>query len=55
MVEVEGWKERTTVEDMDLAVRASLAGWKFLYVGNVKVLITSDMEVLRLEQRNCIE
>ncbi|RWW00783.1 hypothetical protein GW17_00036219 [Ensete ventricosum] len=36
MVAVEGWKERTTVEDMDLAVRASLAGWKFLYVGGVK-------------------
>lgn len=23
-----GWKERTTVEDMDLAVRASLRGWR---------------------------
>lgn len=36
--EVGGWKDRTTVEDMDLAVRASLKGWKFLYVGDVKVL-----------------
>ncbi|XP_064943433.1 probable glucomannan 4-beta-mannosyltransferase 4 isoform X1 [Musa acuminata AAA Group] len=35
--EVGGWKDRTTVEDMDLAVRASLKGWKFLYVGDVKV------------------
>ena len=35
--EAEGWKERTTVEDMDLAVRASLRGWKFVYVGDVKV------------------
>ncbi|RRT63913.1 hypothetical protein B296_00009667 [Ensete ventricosum] len=35
---VGGWKDRTTVEDMDLAVRASLKGWKFLYVGDIKVL-----------------
>lgn len=35
--EAEGWKERTTVEDMDLAVRATLQGWKFVYVGDVKV------------------
>ncbi|XP_010278246.1 PREDICTED: glucomannan 4-beta-mannosyltransferase 2-like [Nelumbo nucifera] len=32
-----GWKDRTTVEDMDLAVRASLKGWKFLYVGDLQV------------------
>jgi hypothetical protein len=25
------------VEDMDLAVRAMLQGWKFLYVGDIKV------------------
>ncbi|KAJ6693020.1 hypothetical protein OIU79_014704, partial [Salix purpurea] len=31
--EAGGWKDRTTVEDMDLAVRASLRGWKFLYLG----------------------
>jgi len=36
--EAGGWKERTTVEDMDLAVRASLKGWKFVYVGSLKVL-----------------
>ncbi|KAG1334459.1 Glucomannan 4-beta-mannosyltransferase 9 [Cocos nucifera] len=35
--EAGGWKDRTTVEDMDLAVRASLKGWKFLYVGDIKV------------------
>ncbi|CAI0442456.1 unnamed protein product [Linum tenue] len=34
--EVGGWKDRTTVEDMDLAVRAGLKGWKFLYLGDVK-------------------
>ncbi|KAK8931352.1 putative mannan synthase 4 [Platanthera zijinensis] len=35
--EAGGWKDRTTVEDMDLAVRAGLKGWKFLYVGDIKV------------------
>ncbi|KAJ1253918.1 hypothetical protein BS78_04G292700 [Paspalum vaginatum] len=32
-----GWKERTTVEDMDLAVRASLRGWRFVYAGDLDV------------------
>ena len=39
--EVGGWKDRTTVEDMDLAVQASLKGWEFLYVGDLKVWILS--------------
>ncbi|KAK4478668.1 hypothetical protein RD792_014159 [Penstemon davidsonii] len=34
-----GWKDRTTVEDMDLAVRASLRGWKFLFVGDLWVSV----------------
>ncbi|CAD6337133.1 unnamed protein product [Miscanthus lutarioriparius] len=34
--EAGGWEDRTTVEDMDLAVRAGLKGWKFIYVGDVK-------------------
>ncbi|XP_060180091.1 probable xyloglucan glycosyltransferase 6 [Lycium barbarum] len=33
-----GWLERTTVEDMDVAVRAHLCGWKFIYVNDVKCL-----------------
>ncbi|KAH7670495.1 Xyloglucan 6-xylosyltransferase protein [Dioscorea alata] len=33
-----GWLERTTVEDMDIAVRAHLAGWKFIYLNDVKCL-----------------
>nr|GMC87229.1 glucomannan 4-beta-mannosyltransferase 9-like [Ipomoea batatas] len=33
--EAGGWNHRTTVEDMDLAVRASLRGWKFLYIGTL--------------------
>ncbi|XP_049354987.1 glucomannan 4-beta-mannosyltransferase 9-like [Solanum verrucosum] len=35
--EAGGWKDRTTVEDMDLAIRAGLKGWKFVYVGDLKV------------------
>ncbi|CAN6199921.1 unnamed protein product [Urochloa humidicola] len=35
--EAGGWKDRTTVEDMDLAVRATLKGWKFVYVGEIRV------------------
>lgn len=35
--EAGGWKDRTTVEDMDLAVRASLKGWKFVYLGSLQV------------------
>ncbi|KAL5220717.1 hypothetical protein ABZP36_025430 [Zizania latifolia] len=31
-----GWMERTTVEDMDIAVRAHLNGWKFLYLNDVE-------------------
>ncbi|KAH9706356.1 putative xyloglucan glycosyltransferase 6 [Citrus sinensis] len=33
-----GWLDRTTVEDMDIAVRAHLCGWKFVYVNDVKCL-----------------
>lgn len=40
--EAEGWKERTTVEDMDLAVRATLQGWKFVYIGDLKVCVYSS-------------
>ena len=41
--EAGGWKDRTTVEDMDLAVRASLKGWKFLYLGSLKVYLVSPL------------
>lgn len=33
-----GWLERTTVEDMDIAVRAHLNGWKMIYLDDVRVL-----------------
>jgi cellulose synthase/poly-beta-1,6-N-acetylglucosamine synthase-like glycosyltransferase len=32
-----GWMERTTVEDMDIAVRAHLKGWKFIFLNDVEV------------------
>ncbi|RRT66671.1 hypothetical protein B296_00015078 [Ensete ventricosum] len=35
--EAGGWNDRTTVEDMDLAVRASLKGWRFVFLGDLKV------------------
>ncbi|KAJ6730183.1 XYLOGLUCAN GLYCOSYLTRANSFERASE 12-RELATED [Salix viminalis] len=31
-----GWLERTTVEDMDIAVRAHLHGWKFIFLNDVE-------------------
>lgn len=31
-----GWLERTTVEDMDIAVRAHLRGWKFVFLNDVE-------------------
>ncbi|XP_066392976.1 putative xyloglucan glycosyltransferase 10 [Miscanthus floridulus] len=31
-----GWMERTTVEDMDVAVRAHLKGWKFIFLNDVE-------------------
>ncbi|KAH1124222.1 hypothetical protein GLYMA_06G049400v4 [Glycine max] len=33
-----GWLERTTVEDMDIAVRAHLHGWKFIFLNDVENL-----------------
>ncbi|CAA3005122.1 mannan synthase 1-like [Olea europaea subsp. europaea] len=38
-----GWKDRTTVEDMDLAVRAGLKGWKFLFVGDLQIFTPSRL------------
>nr|CAB3481045.1 unnamed protein product [Digitaria exilis] len=40
-----GWKDRTTVEDMDLAVRAMLQGWKF-----VKSELPSTFKAYRFQQ-----
>ncbi|XP_076957617.1 glucomannan 4-beta-mannosyltransferase 9-like isoform X2 [Bidens hawaiensis] len=50
--EAGGWKDRTTVEDMDLAVRATLKGWKFLYIGTlmVKNELPSVLKAYRYQQ-----
>ncbi|KAJ0976309.1 hypothetical protein J5N97_018274 [Dioscorea zingiberensis] len=50
--EAGGWKDRTTVEDMDLAVRASLKGWKFLYLGDLQVKseLPSTLKAFRFQQ-----
>ncbi|CAN6290532.1 unnamed protein product [Urochloa humidicola] len=50
--EAGGWKDRTTVEDMDLAVRASLKGWQFLYVGDIRVKseLPSTLKAYRHQQ-----
>ncbi|XP_051216948.1 glucomannan 4-beta-mannosyltransferase 9 [Lolium perenne] len=47
-----GWKDRTTVEDMDLAVRASMRGWKFVFAGDVKVRneLPSTFKAYRYQQ-----
>jgi len=39
MEEAGGWKDRTTVEDMDLAVRVGLLGWKFIFVNDLEVIL----------------
>lgn len=47
-----GWKDRTTVEDMDLAVRASLRGWQFVYLGDLQVKseLPSTFKAFRFQQ-----
>jgi cellulose synthase/poly-beta-1,6-N-acetylglucosamine synthase-like glycosyltransferase len=40
-----GWLERTTVEDMDVAVRAHLCGWKFIFLNDVRVSMISFLLV----------
>ncbi|KAH9619320.1 hypothetical protein KSS87_002806 [Heliosperma pusillum] len=47
-----GWLERTTVEDMDIAVRAHLNGWKFIYLNDVRVIceVPESYEAYRKQQ-----
>ncbi|WZZ04201.1 hypothetical protein YC2023_090122 [Brassica napus] len=35
MEEAGGWNDRTTVEDMDLAIRAGILGWKFVFLDDL--------------------
>lgn len=39
IVESGGWDDRITAEDMDLALRTGLLGWKFLFASSIKVII----------------
>ncbi|KAL5195527.1 Glucomannan 4-beta-mannosyltransferase 9 [Glycine soja] len=50
--EAGGWKDRTTVEDMDLAVRAGLKGGKFVYLSDLKVKseLPSTFKAYRYQQ-----
>jgi beta-mannan synthase len=52
MEEAGGWNDRTTVEDMDLAVRAGLAGWKFVYLHDLEVKneLPSTFQAFRFQQ-----
>uniref|UniRef100_A0A0D6QZ06 Glycosyltransferase 2-like domain-containing protein n=1 Tax=Araucaria cunninghamii TaxID=56994 RepID=A0A0D6QZ06_ARACU len=47
-----GWLERTTVEDMDIAVRAHLHGWKFIFLNDVQCLceLPESYEAYRKQQ-----
>ncbi|CAM6087840.1 unnamed protein product [Calypogeia fissa] len=50
--EAGGWKDRTTVEDMDLAVRAGIKGWKFVYLNDLRVKneLPSTFKAFRYQQ-----
>ncbi|KAJ3694950.1 hypothetical protein LUZ60_000327 [Juncus effusus] len=50
--EAGGWNDRSTAEDMDLALRAALLGWDFLYVGGIKVKseLPSTLKAYRSQQ-----
>uniref|UniRef100_A0A0D3BZ05 Glycosyltransferase 2-like domain-containing protein n=1 Tax=Brassica oleracea var. oleracea TaxID=109376 RepID=A0A0D3BZ05_BRAOL len=52
MEEAGGWKDRTTVEDMDLAVRVGLLGWKFVFINDVEVKseLPSQFKAFRFQQ-----
>lgn len=43
-----GWMERTTVEDMDIAVRAHLKGWKFVFLNDVEVHLVPNYSWIAL-------
>nr|XP_024361018.1 probable xyloglucan glycosyltransferase 5 isoform X2 [Physcomitrium patens] len=45
-----GWLERTTVEDMDIAVRAHLQGWKFIFLNDCLCELPESYEAYRKQQ-----
>ncbi|XLS61657.1 hypothetical protein HN51_015885, partial [Arachis hypogaea] len=52
IIDAGGWKDRTTVENMDPAVRASLKGWEFLFVGKVKNELPNTFNAYRYQQHS---
>ena len=50
---VGGWNSRTTVEDMDLSLRAFMAGWAAVYLTDVTVLNEVRMVVANCPITNC--
>ncbi|VVA92327.1 unnamed protein product [Arabis nemorensis] len=52
MEDAGGWNDRTTVEDMDLGVRAGLLGWKFVFLHDltVKSELPSKFKAFRFQQ-----
>ncbi|KQK01951.1 probable mannan synthase 6 [Brachypodium distachyon] len=52
IVEPGGWEDRTTAEDMDLALRAGLRGWEFVYIGGIQVKseLPSSLKAYRSQQ-----
>ncbi|CAN6860431.1 unnamed protein product, partial [Brassica oleracea] len=41
-----GWLERTTAEDMDIAVRAYLHGWKFIFLNDLEISIGKKFNLI---------
>ncbi|XP_010450208.1 PREDICTED: probable mannan synthase 15 isoform X2 [Camelina sativa] len=52
MEEAGGWKDRTTVEDMNLAVRVGLLDWNFVFINDLEVKseLPSKFKAFRFQQ-----
>lgn len=52
IVDSGGWNNRTTVEDMDLSLRAYLRGWNFIFLDDVTCMneIPADYDAYRKQQ-----
>lgn len=56
IADIGGWMARTTVEDMDLSLRAYLRGWQAIYLEDVtclnEVLFPNSHTYLQIDVRN---
>jgi beta-mannan synthase len=52
IIDAGGWNHRTTVEDLDLSLRAHLRGWKFIFLDDVTCLneIPAQYDAFRKQQ-----